>query len=224
MSQRLIFFSRRKKTEIFAPVPPCRPASPEKHSIVFSIRQQIVIGPTPPGTGDDRKPGFDGRKIDIAAQFARLRVAVHPHVDHHGARRDHLRRDEFRPPDGHHQNLRPARHFSEVRVRLGPSSPWHSRRGAASSTEAHDIAAADHHGRLPAISTPAARSILRMPFGVQGSVQGCFCHSAATFRGMEAVDILLFVDGGDHLVLVVCFEEGAAGPECRPPRHRGSGP
>ena len=36
---------------------------------------------------------------------------------------------------------------------------------------------------LPAIPTPAAFSILMMPFGVQGSVQGCFCHKAATFRG-----------------------------------------
>lgn len=28
-----------------------RPIRRRKHSIVFSIRQQIVIGPTPPGTG-----------------------------------------------------------------------------------------------------------------------------------------------------------------------------
>ena len=39
--------------------------------------------------------------------------------------------------------------------------------------------------RLPAISTPAAFSILMMPFGVQGSVQGCFCHRAATLSGWK---------------------------------------
>ena len=63
--------------------------------------------------------------------------------------------------------------------------------------------------RLPAISTPAAFSILMMPFGVQGSVQGCFCHSAATLSGWKPSTSFDWSMAAITLLSSMCFGRGS---------------
>ena len=205
------FFQRRcKKTEVFAPFLRLPARSPEETLDRVLHQAADRHGPDAARHGrDHRGLGFDGREIDIAAQFARLRVAVHPHVDHHGARRHHLRRDELRPPDGHHQNLRPARHFGEVaRTTVG-----HRHRSVRVQEQfrhgkPHDIAAADHHGALAGDLHACGPQHLENAFRGAGERAGLFLPQRRNVQGMEAVDILLFVDGGDHLVLVDMFRKG----------------
>ena len=63
--------------------------------------------------------------------------------------------------------------------------------------------------RFPAISTPAAVSIRMIPFGVQGSVQGCFCHSAATFSGWNPSTSFALSIVSITLLSSICFGRGS---------------
>ena len=62
--------------------------------------------------------------------------------------------------------------------------------------------------RLPAISTPAAFSILTIPFGVQGSVQGCFCHNAATLSGWKPSTSFALSMAAITFSSSICFGSG----------------
>ena len=98
---------------------------------------------------DDRRLRLDGLEIHVAAQFARLGIAVHTHVDDDRPLGDHIRRNKLRAADGHDQNLRPARHLPEV----ARPAVRHRHRGVLvqqqfRNGQPHDIAAPDHHGSL----------------------------------------------------------------------------
>ena len=62
---------------------------------------------------------------------------------------------------------------------------------------------------LPAISTPAVWSIRIMPFGVQGSVQGCFCQRAATLAGWKPSTSFFTSMAAITLSSEICFGSGS---------------
>ena len=74
--------------------------------------------------------------------------------------------------------------------------------------KSHDIAAADHHGALAGDLHACGPQHLENAFRGAGERAGLFLPQRRNVQGMEAVDILLFVDGGDHLVLVDMFRKG----------------
>ena len=63
--------------------------------------------------------------------------------------------------------------------------------------------------RFPSMVTPAVLSILMMPFGVQGSVQGCFCHRAATLSGWNPSTSFALSMAAITLSSSMCFGSGS---------------
>jgi len=62
--------------------------------------------------------------------------------------------------------------------------------------------------RKPESVSEAERHDLENAFRGAGERAGLFLPQRRNVQGMEVVDILLFVDGGDHLVLVDMFRKG----------------
>ena len=154
---------------------------------MFSIRQQIVIGPTPPGTG-----------VMTEALDSTAAKSTSPHSLPVSGSRLTPTSITTAPSDTMSAVTNFGRPMATTRISAPRVTSARSRvRLCAIVTVAFASSSSFETGsptmllrpittaRLPAISTPAVRSILRMPFGVQGSVQGCFCHSAATFRGWK---------------------------------------
>ena len=91
---------------------------------VFSSKQAIVIGPTPPGTGVIAPAIFARFGIgDITdnTRFAALtRYAIDPHVNDGRARLDPIAANHFRPPDGGDEQIGAAADGGKiVRPRMG---------------------------------------------------------------------------------------------------------
>ena len=62
---------------------------------------------------------------------------------------------------------------------------------------------------FPAICTPAALRRRIMPFGVQATVQGCFCHRAATFRGWNPSTSFSFEMVSMTFASLMCLGRGS---------------
>ena len=146
------------------------------------------------GDGRDLAGHFlDGLEVHVADQP--VVGAVHAHVDHHGARLDHVGRDELRPADGHDQDVGLARDRGQVAraavadghrgVAAGPLLHEHRRHRLA-----HDVAAAhDHHvgpGDLDVVPHEQLLNAVRRA----GQKPRAALHHPAHVLGMKAVDVL----------------------------------
>ena len=167
-----------------------------KHSTVFSIRQADRHRPHAARHGsDDRGQRFDGGVVHVAAQLARPGIAVDPHVDHHGAR---------------HAPCRPSRNVGRpiATTRMSASRVTSGQVTRAAVGDRHRSVGVEQQFRATGSPTILLRPIttaslagdlhacsrcnIRMiPFGVQGSVQGCFSHRSATLSGWKTVHVLL---------------------------------
>ena len=65
-----------------------------------------VMGPTPPGTGVMYDAFSATAAKSTSPQSLPLCVAVHGHVDDHGALLHHIGGDQARPAHGGHQDVR----------------------------------------------------------------------------------------------------------------------
>ena len=86
---------------------------------MFSNKQAIVIGPTPPGTGViAARHGFRLIESNIADQPRLAAVlgfqSVHPDIDHRRTRFNPITAHHLGAPDRGHQNISAAAHLGEV--------------------------------------------------------------------------------------------------------------
>ncbi len=155
--------------------------------MVFSMRQVMVIGPTPPGTGviTDAFGSIAAKSTTPQSEpvsgswltptsMTTAPSATMSAVTNLGRPMATTRISALRVTDGR----------STVRL-------WATVTVAFSSMRSFDTGRPTILLRpittalLPLISTPAALSILMMPFGVHGRMQSCFCQRAATLRGWK---------------------------------------
>lgn len=191
----------------------------QKHSIVFSIRQQIVIGPTPPGTGDDRSLRLDCGETMSPHNFPVSGSRFTPTSITTAPSRTMSAVTNFGRPIA--TTRISARRVTSGRLR---AAVRHRHRSISSSSSfdtgsPHDIAAADHHGLLA--RNPEACGLQHLDDALRrtGSVQGCFYHKAATFRD-ESRHVLGFTIASIALSSSICSAGHA--PEYRPPPRRHS--
>ena len=130
-------------------------AWPRAASIRWRSRIALVSGPTPPGTGRDRRRDLGRRReVHVAGQLPVDDVDAD--IDDDRARLEHLTRDEPRAPDGDHDHVGGAGDRREVaRVRVADRD----RRVLAEEQErgglADDVGPADDDG-VPALELDAA--------------------------------------------------------------------
>ena len=155
--------------------------------MVFSIRQHIVIGPTPPGTGvitdafcSAAAKSTSPHNLPVSgSRFTPTSITTAPSeimsaVTKRGRPIATTRISASRVTDGRSFVLLCA----IVTVAFSSNSSF--------ATGSPTILLRPMTTALfPEISTPADFSILMIPLGVHGTVQGCFCHKDATLRGWK---------------------------------------
>ena len=181
------------------------PAIAQAARTVFTIRQAIVIGPTPPGTGVIAPAtSAHSAKATSPTSFDLPFCARHPvdaDVDHGRARLDPVAAHHFRPADRGDQQIGAAAHRRQIAglgMRDGHGGVFGQQK--LRHRLADDVGAADHH---------------RFEAGERG-MHGLRQHDAAERRArhqrrqaggeppgvdrMEAVDVLRRIDGVEHLL------------------------
>ncbi len=141
--------------------------------------------------------------MDVTAQprplrLCRVRLGVHPHVDHDGTGLDHVTRDHFGAPDRGNEDVRTARVEREVPgaavahrdrgISAGPS--LHQQRGHRLP---HDVAASDDHRLGTTRLHPAPQEQLDHPGGgTRHEPVGVSDEELADVHRMEPVNILFW--------------------------------
>ena len=179
--------------------------------MVFSIRQQIVIGPTPPGTGvmtdafgSMAAKSTSPQSLPVSgSRFTPTSITTAPsetmsEVTNLGRPIATTRISALRVTEGR----------SAVRLCAMVTVAFSSRRSLETGRPTILLRPMTT-ARLPLISTPAALSILMIPFGVQGSTHSCFCHREATFRGWKPSTSFSFAIAAITLSSLICFGNGS---------------
>ena len=151
-----------------------KPSRRAAETKVLRIRQAMVIGPTPPGTGviaPATSHGFVER--DVADQLARavgLLDPLLPDVDHRRARLDPVAADQLGPADRGDDDVGAPNGGGQIaRARMRDGDRAVRPKQQLRHRLADDVRAADHDGVEPGKSPSSCCSSIRQPSGVQGT-------------------------------------------------------
>ena len=188
------------------PPAPADPRSRRPRARCSTIRQAIVIGPTPPGTGviapatcAASAKATSPTSCDLAVC---ARHAVDADVDHGRARLDPVAAHHLGPADRREQQIGAAAHRRQIAgLANGRPSRWRSRRAAAAPAACRRC----WSGRSPPL--PGRRATrctvlasMTQPSGVQGTSAGRPVASRPALTGWKPSTSLRGIDRVEHLL------------------------